>query len=380
MKTSAEKHAIPVIFPLLNPNEPEARLVALAVKEGQQVAKDDVLATLETTKSTADLPAEADGYVAGLQYREGDRVRAGERLCYLAESPDWQPPENETSPDFKASAGLSQGLPEGLRITEPALALANRSGLDLHLLPVGPLVTEQIVRDQLVASRQAPSMENTFDPTAIIIYGGGGHGKMIIDFLRTLGSYRIAGIVDDGIPAIETGGNHVEVMGVPVLGGSKALADIYQKGTRLAANAVGGIGNIRIRVKVFERLAEAGFDCPALIHPKALVEPSAQVSAGAQVFPLAYVGSEARIGYGVIVNTNAIVSHDCRIGNYTNLSPGALIAGEVTIGDEALVGMGVTINLGVKIGKRARIGNGATVKADVPEGGIVRAGSTWPGD
>jgi sugar O-acyltransferase (sialic acid O-acetyltransferase NeuD family) len=365
---------------LLNPNEPEARLAFLAIREGQQVAKDDVLATLETTKSTADLPAEADGFIAGLQHREGDRVRAGERLCYLAESPDWRPAESEPAPDFEASAGRSAGLPEGLRITKPALALANRSGVNLELLPVGPLITEQIVRDHLAKHEAISSPEGAFDPTSIIIFGGGGHGKMMIDFIRRLGGYQITGIVDDGMATHKTQKSGPEVMGVPVLGGSEQLARLYQQGVRFAANAVGGIGNLSVRVQIFQRLEEAGFACPALIHPKAFVETSARISAGAQVFPLAYVGSEARIGYGVIVNTNVIVSHDCVIGNYSNLSPGALLAGEVTVGDEVLIGMGVTINLQVKVGDRARIGNGATVKADVPEGGIVRAGSIWPGD
>lgn len=366
-------NAIPVTIPLLNPNEPEARLVSLAVKNGQRVSKGEVLATLETTKSTADLTAEADGYVTGLERREGDSIHAGDLLCFLADSPDWQAPESAPVSGSNWNAEPPSGLPEGLRITQPALSLANESGLDLKTLPVGPLVTVQIVRDLLSTNRPEINPGNVVDPTAIIVYGGGGHGKSIIDFLRALRIYRIAGIVDDGIVA-------ENVLGVPVLGGSEQLADLHRQGVRLAANAVGGIGNLDIRVKVFDRLAEAGFGCPALVHPNAFVEASALLTAGAQVFPLAYVGSQARIGFGVIVNTSAIVSHDCVIGDYSNISPGALIAGEATVGNEVLVGMGVTINLGVKIGDRARIGNGATVKSDVPDGGILRAGAVWPVD
>ena len=35
-----------------------------------------------------------------------------------------------------------------------------------------------------------------FDPTAIIIYGGGGHGKTLIELVRAMGVYRVAGIVE----------------------------------------------------------------------------------------------------------------------------------------------------------------------------------------
>jgi sugar O-acyltransferase (sialic acid O-acetyltransferase NeuD family) len=167
---------------------------------------------------------------------------------------------------------------------------------------------------------------SAFDPSAILVYGGGGHGKALIDLLRVLHVYHAVAVIDDGLPA---GGT---VMGVPVYGGAEVLAELYAQGVRLAINAVGGIGNLDTRLKVFERLAGAGFSCPTLAHPSAVIEPSARLAAAVQVMPLAYVGSESEVGYGAIVNTGAIVSHDCRIGDYANLSPGAILAGEVEIG------------------------------------------------
>ncbi len=358
-----------VQFPLINANEPEALLAAVHVQLGQHVTRGEVLCTLETTKSAADLLAEVDGYVVGLQHTTGDSVHAGELFCYLAEEPGWVPPK----PERTAPAG-NITLPQGLRITQPALALAKEKGLDLGKLPAGPLVTEGMLR-QLVEGVTQPAYavpQDTFDPTAILVYGGGGHGKSLIDLLRALGSYHIVGIVDD---SLESG---IRLMGLPVLGGSEMLADLARQGVRLAVNAVGGIGNVSVRVQVFQKLAEAGFACPAVIHPSAWIEPSASLAAGVQVFPHAYVGSEARVGYGAIVNTGAIVSHDCQIGDYANISPGAMLAGEVQVGAGTLVGMGATINLQVSIGTGARIGNSATVKSDVPEKGVVRAGAVWP--
>lgn len=383
-----------VRVPLLNPNEPDALLAGLHVADGQQVQRGDPLCTLETTKSTAEVQAEREGYVAGLRVETGQTVRAGEILLFLADSPDEQP--EAEAPQLNPEA--VQELPQGLRITQTALALARREGVDLFVLPIGPLVTESMVRSRvsprpgegaLSDSRSAgigphpgsaairgdlAREEGVFDPTAIFVYGGGGHGKSLIDLLRSLGMFRIVGIVDDGI---EKGR---EIMGLPVLGGAEALSDLLAKGVRLAVNAVGGIGNIGVRVAVFRKLAEAGFTCPALVHPSAWVEPGAELAPGVQVMPHAYVGSEAQVGFGAIVNTGAIVSHDCRLGNFANIAPGAMLAGEVTIGAGALIGMGVTVTLGVTVGAGARIGNGATVKRDVPAGGVVPAGSIWPGE
>jgi acetyltransferase EpsM len=363
--------AIPVIIPLINPNEPDAVIAALHIRVGQLVSKGDLLCTLETTKSAADLYAEAGGYVIGLRLSAGKSARAGDKLCYLAETADWAPPAETAAQQDTGQASL----PEGLRITQPGLALARQRSLDLTRLPLGPLVTESMVNDLLERSTDEAYLslpESSFDPTAIIVYGGGGHGKSLIDLLHSLGVYHISGVVDDGVKAGSL------ILGVPVLGGKEALPDLYTHGVRLAVNAVGGIGDVTIRIKVFRLLGEAGFTCPAVIHPTSFVEASAGLSPGVQVFPHAYVGSEARLGFGSIVNTGAIVSHDCRIGDYVNISPGAMLAGDVQVGSGTLIGMGVTVNLGAKIGAASRLGNGATVKSDVPPGGIVRAGTIWP--
>ena len=211
-----------------------------------------------------------------------------------------------------------------------------------------------------------------FDPTALIIFGGGGHGKTVIDLVRAVGTYRIVGVIDDGLPAGS------EVLGVPVLGGAKDLAEWHNRGVRLAVNAVGGIGNVAVRMKIFEILAKAGFACPALVHPSAVVERSATLEAGVQVFAQAYVGSAARVGFGTVVNTGAIVHHDCVIGQVVNLSPGATLAGNVRVEDNAQIGMLATVNLQITVGEGALLGNGCTVKADVPAGTRVRAGTIWP--
>lgn len=359
----------PIIIPLINPNEPGALLAALHVVPGQHVIIGDKLYTLETTKSTVELTAETNGYMVGLAFEVGQTIQAGEILGYLADSPDWIPPAlTITLPEVQLSR------PEGLRISQAALMLAQQHNLDLTHFSTEVFVTEKIVQEMIDLSTQPePELQvNQFDSNAIIIYGGGGHGKALIDLIRLLAIYSIAGILDDGLPAGSS------IMGVPVLGGSSILEKLIEQGVHLAANAVGGIGNINSRIKVFERLSQAGFTCPTLVHPTAFVEPSAILSEGVQVMPHAYVGSEAHVGFGAIVNTGAIVSHDCNLGDYANLSPGAILAGEVIIGTATLVGMGVTVNLRVKIGKHTRIGNGATVKQDVPEGSIVHAGTIWP--
>jgi sugar O-acyltransferase (sialic acid O-acetyltransferase NeuD family) len=362
--------AFEVLIPLINPNEPEVQIVEIAVENGQEVATGDVLCRVETTKSSNEIVAESPGFVVALNATPGDKLRSGGRLCWLAKEASWRPPE-DYEPLPKTSL---DSAPEGIRITKPALALAESSGVSLEQLPGDLLVTEDMIHKLIMEQKgmAAEAAEAPLNESLLVIYGGGGHGKALIDMVRAIGGYQIKGIIDDGMRVGDS------VMDVPVLGGAEQLPSLAQQGVRQAINAVGGIGDVNSRVQVFKRLIAAAFVFPNLFHPSACIETSAAFQGGAQVFPHAYVGSQARLGLGVIVNTAAVISHDCSLADYVNIAPGALLAGNVTVGEGVLVGMGVTINLNVNVGAGAMIGNSAVVKADVPEGQVIRAGAIWP--
>ena len=368
--------AIPVVVPLLNPNEDQAQLVELYVNEKQFVSKDDLICTLETTKSTNDILAETEGYILNILADKGDMVSVGSTLCYIASSEDWEPSPEQLSDNSQSNIPI-----ENLRISKPALQLAKEAGVSLKTLPSDVFITKEFIQ-KLIKENSAISPEQnltpsdflkaSYSPNNILVFGGGGHGKAIIDLLGATTKYQIAGIIDDGIPP------GAKVMGVPVLGGKNMIDELFSRGVINAANAVGGISNVQLRISVFDLLSKAGFTFPILVHPTAFVEPSATLAEGAQIFPHAYVGSEATIGFGNIINTGAIISHDCALADYVIISPGAILAGKVQIGENTLIGMGVTINLNVSVGKSVRIGNGATIKADIPDKKIIKAGAIWP--
>lgn len=362
---------LPIKVPLLNPNEPEALLSSLELQEGEKVDQGQVLAVIETTKSTGEVTASREGFLVGLCNQQGDTLQAGNVLAYIGDTPDakddslppWAPSETST-------AEVSQ--PAGLRITAPARALAEELDIALDDLPRGPMVTSEMVREQhskKTARKVSPPPEGE---NRLVIYGVGGHGRSLSALVEKLGSYKIVGYLDDGFQAGD------EMLGMNILGGLDKLPDLAKQGLRLAVNGIGGISDPASRLKVYEHLASAGFFCPTVIHLTAFLEDSAELSDGVQVFPFAYVGTHVQVGFGCIINTGVIISHDCQLAQYVNLSPGATLAGGVSVGEGTLVGMRATVNLGVQVGKGARIGNGATVKSDVPDGGVVPAGTIWP--
>jgi sugar O-acyltransferase (sialic acid O-acetyltransferase NeuD family) len=354
-----------VLVPLLNANEPEARVVKIFVTDKQPVEKGTILFTIETTKAATDIESSETGVVR-LLVKEGDILGVGEKLAVITEFVDDQV-------NSQSSEQMTPGLsPQQLRITKPARNLAEKLGLDLATFPADKLITEDMVflyaRGELTQVDLPPSGK-----PYLLVYGGGGHAKSIMEMVSSMGEYTIAGIVDDNLAIGKT------VLGHPVLGTRLFLPSIHALGVVDAANAVGGILDINIRVKVFELLLSSGFSLPELLHPRATIEASAKVGRGVQVFANAYIGAEAILEPCCMVNTNAVVSHDCHIGAYTHIAPGALLAGHVHVGEKTLVGMGVTTSVGICIGSGVRIGNGAIILADVPDKAIIQAGRYWVG-
>lgn len=357
-----------VVAPLVNNNEPQSQVIELLVADGAVVQAGDLLCVLETSKTTADVEAPAAGHVGRLRVAEGDMVDAGAPICEIFDGP----------PPAEAPAGEGDG--SAPRLTRKAEAALREAGItDLAGLPTDRFVTQRDV-EELIARRAADApvaldaaVLDAIGPRSLVVFGGGGLGRCVIEIVRASGVADLLGVVDDGLAPGD------DVLGVPVLGGRGALAALSQAGLRQAAHAVGGIGRMAARERVARAIAEAGLSMPVLVDPSATVSASAELADGAQVHVGARVMARARVGRNVLLNTNAVISHDCVIGDHSHIAPGAVLAGDVTVGEGTLVGMAATVLLGVHVGAGCIVGNGAHLLADVPDGTRVGVGQVWSG-
>lgn len=76
-----------ILVPLLNANEPEARLVGIHVEDGQTVEKGALLFTLETTKAASDVVSPETGFIR-IFVKEGDTLSVGDILAYVTDTVD----------------------------------------------------------------------------------------------------------------------------------------------------------------------------------------------------------------------------------------------------------------------------------------------------
>lgn len=195
------------------------------------------------------------------------------------------------------------------------------------------------------------------DRGEIVLIGGGGHAVVVAETARLLG-WTIAGLLDDDEtpPA-------AHAFNTPRLG---ALHDVPQIASRAWILAIGDLAR---RAALLQRIDLP--PAPALIHPRALVSPAAEVAHGTWVGPGAVINTLARIGPHAIINSGAIVEHECTIGANAHIAPGAVLGGRVTVGDAALVGLGSRILPGIQVGAGSVVGAGAVVIADVPDATTV---------
>lgn len=200
----------------------------------------------------------------------------------------------------------------------------------------------------------------------IIMFGGGGHARVLIEILRLNEEYEVVGILD---PILEAG---IDILGIPVLGTDDMIAKLRRKGIQHACIGVGTVRTNTIRRTLYEKAREAGFNLPTVVHPRAIVSESAQLSEGVQVMAGAVIQRGVLIGENTIVNTGAIIDHDCNIGKHVHICPGVIISGGCMIGDDVFIGAGATIIHAITIGKASTIGAGSVVIKNISPGETVK--------
>jgi sugar O-acyltransferase (sialic acid O-acetyltransferase NeuD family) len=136
-------------------------------------------------------------------------------------------------------------------------------------------------------------------------------------------------------------------------------------------SVVCGIGSPERRGYV-EHVATLGVEFATVVHPTAVVAPSARLGAGCIVSPGAVLGAHTEFGEHVIVNRGVLVGHHTRVGSCVTLSPGVNLAGLVEIGAGTFVGIGATVIDRRTVGAGALVAAGAVVVRDVPDAARVQ--------
>ena len=197
----------------------------------------------------------------------------------------------------------------------------------------------------------------------IILIGGGGHCKVVIDVIEKIEKYQIRGIID----VREKLGTNL--MGYKVIGTDNDLIELVNR-FKYFFITIGQIGISWQRVKIYENLKKLGASLPVIVSPFSVVSKTAEIGEGSVVMHQVIINPDSVIGNNCIINSKALIEHDVHIGSQSHISTNVTINGGCNIGDNCFVGSGTTLFQGVKIVDEVVIGAGSLVTKDLTSKGI----------
>jgi len=177
----------------------------------------------------------------------------------------------------------------------------------------------------------------------ILLIGGGGHCKSVIDVIEKGDQYSIAGIIDKKELLGE------QILGYEVIGCDDDL-EYLSKLYEYAIVTVGQIQSNVTRVKLFNLLKKLGYKLPIIISPLAYVSKHAKIGEGTIVMHDALVNADAKIGTNCIINTKALIEHDAVVGDNCHVSTATVINGGVVMKSNSFIGSNTTTREYIEIG------------------------------
>lgn len=197
----------------------------------------------------------------------------------------------------------------------------------------------------------------------LILVGGGGHCKSVIDVAESAG-YRIIGILD--MPS-EMGKS---VLSYPIIGSDNDISDYAGREGVHFAITVGQIKDSSVRIRIYEKILAAGGKLPSIISSTAYVSKYAVIGDGTIVMHRAVVNAGASVGRNCIINTLANIEHDVQIGDFCHISTGAMVNGGCKLGDRVFIGSSASLTQMTEIANDVIVPIGAVVKHDILQKGI----------
>jgi sugar O-acyltransferase (sialic acid O-acetyltransferase NeuD family) len=188
----------------------------------------------------------------------------------------------------------------------------------------------------------------------IVLIGGGGHCKSVVDVIEQDKRFVIAGIVE------KSNSPKNSVLGYPIIGNDddlEGLAKIY----KYALVTVGQIESPDLRIKLFDLAIKAGFSLPSIISPLAYVSKYATIGQGTIIMHDALVNVNTVIGNNCIINSKALIEHDCHISDHCHISTSSTINGGVVIETGCFIGSSAITKESIIIGKNNFIKAGSLV-------------------
>ena len=363
-----------IYIPKENVNDDQCRLIELFLEPESKVSENQLIAIFETSKSTFEIRSNMDGYIY-FSLKEDELINIGDPFCIINVRNDFS--DEEKNIFVIKDLDMPNDNDEDNLISNEAKELLNEHSININDIQKDGLIRKKDILDHLYNTQT----KNNFDINNIkinnqrkniLVFGAGGHAKMMIDIINNSDEYNLVGLVDAGEIISKAPIDFDSLNNIPIIGSCKELNKIKDLGVEYAINAVGFIESPKERNDAYNYLIDKGFTMPNIIHRSATLEKSVKMGCGNHILASATIGSSATIGNNCIVNSGSVVSHDVILEDNVHVTPGALIAGYVKVGSNTIIGMGSTINVNINIGENVSIHNNSNIVSNIIDNKIIK--------
>jgi sugar O-acyltransferase (sialic acid O-acetyltransferase NeuD family) len=351
-----------IVVEKITVSDPHYTISDVAVESGSKVTKGQYLFSFETSKSAVDIDAPEEGFLYH-QLKLGSQVTVGQTIGYISDE-NTHTLENlfQNEPKKETTAAVDTGV----ILSGKAAMLIKEHNLNISLFANITQVKEKDVLAYLSSVKNTAMPFTRAESNDIIIIGGRGGAKMVIEAIRSANNCSIKGIIDTEMPVNE------HVLGVPVIGNESMLDTLLEQGYRNVVLSFTLLSNLPLREERYKWYKNKGFKFPNIIHSRATVEPSVKMGEGNIILANSMLGSDVVLGNINFINTGAMICHDTAVHQNNHFAPNAVLAGRISVGRNNIFGMCSTTYFDVKIGNGNIINNGVNIFADLHNNKIIK--------
>lgn len=357
-----------IIIPRQDANSTEAVIRDWHAKKGDAVHKNQVVVTVETSKSIVEIEAPCAGVLLPL-YEAGASAPFLAAVALIAE-------EGESLEDVEKSTSSTKDIAQAkVKATKKAIKLAESRGVDLEQIAKKGVITE---RDVLAfagddGSDRAALAKKFVGPAdyppgmnRVLIVGGGNALTQIMSIFVHHPEIRVVGCVDDST-AFPTD----RPFEVPLLGKLDDVQRLFDDG-QFDSALISISSVLSLREALYKKVKDIGIPLCNAIHPTVVIDRHCSIGVGNIIGALTHIGSYCSIGDNNLISAHSNLDHQNVWGSHNTVGPNCTFSGRVKVGDRVKFGTGVFAENLLEIGGDSVVSSGAILTTSIPEFSSVK--------
>jgi len=357
-----------IYIPQEDVNSEGATIVELLKKNYDEVKKDEIIFSVETTKAVFDIVAPIDGNIMYM-VNEKEFVLYNHPVAIIAQD------EKELDDYIDSTRDIAPKDHLKTQFTKKALQLAQQNSIDITLIESDKIITE---KDILTMVKNIPSNKNKeskiimtpgISPSRlnrIIVLGSGFGAMQVIDILLNDPLNQVVGVLDDNPDLKDT-----NIFGIPVLGSTSELKKYWDNNS--FDQAIVSIStNISVRKDLYNICKSFSIPMANAICPSVRINRHSFIGDGNVICSLVHIGTCSSIGNNNFISAQTNIEHHNVWGSHITTGPNCATSSRVEIGDCVKFGTGIFIQPGIAIGENCLISSGSVITRSIPKNHVLK--------